>query len=504
MSETINIFWPGDYRDMPNQTALPMLTEATVQLEKSLDRLGRKYRRVEGFMTKPHEAIEKLGQLDGPIIGLYTHWVYGPHTVDGVIGRDNPLLMVSNFSGKWPGLVGLLNTGACLAAEGRKTSRLWTDATDWSKDEAFLERLEEWCEKGALSYDTASIRPAPPISEPAAKIAEGVHAEMKRRRPIALMLGDTSMGMTNGYFGARLLHRLGFAEHKVDQAWIIDYGKRVSDKRIDDALAFVNAKGIEFHYGVAGAEDFDANSTREQLRDYLAVLDLVDEFKADCVGWQYQLGLIKLRPPSDFAEGLLNSTCRPEGNGDTIVDSTEADQGNLLPMEMMKRLLKAKGLHQSVAFHDVRWGGQHDGRFLWLLLNSGSAGAYAFSHDPDSLKGVHSWRQTAQYFPVPGGTFTGASLAGKITWSRAWLDDGEPVMDIGKGEVVELPKEKLAEWWNGSNPEWPIMTADLGIGRDTLMAHYMSNHVAVSYGDILEEMAALSKLCGYRVRYLAD
>jgi hypothetical protein len=34
---------------------------------------------------------------------------------------------------------------------------------------------------------------------------------MTRRRPIALMLGDTSMGMTNGYFGARLLHKLGFA-----------------------------------------------------------------------------------------------------------------------------------------------------------------------------------------------------------------------------------------------------------------------------------------------------
>ena len=48
------------------------------------------------------------------------------------------------------------------------------------------------------------------------------------------------------------------------------------------------------------------------------------------------------------------------------------------------------------------------------------------------------------------------------------------------------------------------MIADLGIGRDTLMAHYMSNHVAVAYGDIFEEMAELSRLCGYRVRHLAD
>ena len=504
MSDTINIFWPGDYRAMPNQTALPMLEAATAELEKSLSRLGRKHRRVGGFMTKPSEAIDALGPLDGPIVGLYTHWVYGPHTVDGVIGHDHPLLMVSNFSGKWPGLVGLLNTGACLAAEGRKASRLWTDATEWSDDQPFLDRLAEWCETGRVDYDASAVRAAPRASAAAAALAGKVHEEIRRRRPIALMLGDTSMGMTNGYFGARLVHRLGFAEHKVDQAWIIDYGKRIADKRLDDALKFVNAKGVTFHYGGAGAEDFDAAATREQLRDYLAVLDLVEEFRADCVGWQYQLGLIKLRPPSDFAEGLLNSTCRPESNGDTIVDSTEADQGNLLPMEMMKRLLKAKGLHQSVAFHDVRWGGEHDGRFLWLLNNSGSAGAYAFSHDPDTLEGVHSFRQPQQYFPVPGGTFAGASLGGPVTWARAWLDDGAPVMDIGRGEAVELPAAKLREWWDGTTPQWPIMIADLGIGRDTLMAHYMSNHVAVAYGDIFEEMAELSRLLGYRVRHLAD
>ena len=504
MSDTINIFWPGDYRDMPNQTALPMLEEANAQLERSLDRLGRKHRRVGGFLTRPHEAIETLANLDGPLIGLYTHWVYGPHTVDGVIGNDNPLLMVSNFSGLWPGLVGLLNTSACLAAEGRRASRIWTDSQSWTDDRAFMERLETWCDTGTVDYDRGSIRTAPQASPAAAGIARAVHDEMSRRRPIALMLGDTSMGMTNGYFGPRLLHKLGFTEHKVDQAWIIDYGEQVSDRRIEEALAFVNDKGIVFHYGENGADDFDADATREQLRDYLAILDLVKEFKADCVGWQYQLGLIKRRPPSDFAEGLLNSACRPESNGDTIADATEADQGNLLPMEMMKRLLKAKGLHQSVAFHDVRWGGEHDGRFLWVLLNSGSAGAYAFSHDPDTLAGVHSYRQTQQYFPVPGGTFTGVSLPGAVSWARAWLDNGEPVMDVGRGAVVDLPEDKLTAWWNGTNPDWPIMVADLGIGRDTLMAHYMSNHVAVAYGDILEEMAELSSLCGYRVRHLAD
>jgi L-fucose isomerase-like protein len=46
------------------------------------------------------------------------------------------------------------------------------------------------------------------------------------------------------------------------------------------------------------------------------------------------------------------------------------------------------------------------------------------------------------------------------------------------------------------------MAADLGIGRDTLMAHYLSNHIAVAYGDVFEEMVALSEQMGFKVRVL--
>src|SRR5262249_3940806 len=252
----------------------------------------------------------------------------------------------------------------------------------------------------------------------------------------------------------------GFTEHKVDQAWILDRGKRIEQKRIDAAFAFVKEKGVTFHWkeqapggSVSDNQDFDGRATKEQLRDYLAVLDMVGEFKADCLGWQYQLGLIPLRPPSDFAEGLFNSACRPESNGDTIACATEADQGNVVPMEMMKRLLKAKGLHQAVMFHDVRWGTLHEGQFLWVLLNSGSCGAYAFNHDPDSLRGAHSYRQPALYFPTPGGTFAGESLPGAMTWARAYIRNGVLWMDIGKGEVVKLPPDVRDSWWEGTTRE---------------------------------------------------
>jgi L-fucose isomerase-like protein len=500
MSQRIWVFWPGDARQKPNELALPNVEAATRNLEAALRKLGKQPVRVEGFLSKPHEAIEKLGPIDEPMIGVFAHWVYGPHTTEGVVGKDNPLLLASNFSGRWPGLVGLLNTAACLESLGRPCSRIWSDADDLTADPAYMSRLEEWCSSGRIRYDQREIAHGAPVSAEALARARRVLTELRARRPLLLMLGDTSMGMINGYFGPRLLAEVGFSEHKIDQAWIIDRGRGISDQRIDDALAFVRARGLELHFG----GDFDERATREQLRDYLAVLDMIGEYRADCAGWQYQLGLIPLRPPSDLAEGLLNSACRPESNGDTIACATEADQGNALPMEMLKRLLKDKGLHQAVMFHDVRWGGEHDGRFLWVLLNSGSCGAFAFNHDPDSLKGAHSYRQPALYFPTPGGTLAGESLPGPITWARAYIQGGALWMDVGKGEVVKLPAEKRDAWWEGTTREWPFMAADLGLSRDGLMAHYLSNHVAVAYGDVFGEMVALSRELGFRVRILGE
>jgi L-fucose isomerase-like protein len=368
-----------------------------------------------------------------------------------------------------------------------------------------MERLDEWCSSGRIAYPANELRAAGAISPDSIAVAAKVEKGIRERRVLALMLGDTSMGMINGYFGPRLLYPIGFAEHKVDQAWLIDRTQSIGDSRVDEAFRFIEDRGVTFHWQEQDASDFTAAATREQIRGYLAVLDLIAEFKADCIGWQYQLGLLNLLPPSDFAEGLLNSHARPEGNGHVIITSTEADQGNLVPMELMKRLLEAKGLPGAVMFHDVRWGARYDGRFLWVLLNSGSCGAYAFNHDVTSLKGVHSFRQPAGYFPVPGGTFAGVSLPGAITWARSWIDrTGQLVMDLGRGESVSLPEDLREEWWRGTTRQWPFMAADLGCSMETIMAHYMSNHIAVAYGDIFGEMVALSQSLGFRVRIVTS
>ena len=235
MSKKVAVFWPGDYRAKPNEWALPQSRETTEQLVAALKKLGRSPYVVEGYLTRPDEAIAKLGPIDDPMVGVFVHWTYAPHTVDGVVGKDNPLLLASNFSGTWPGLVALLNTGASLESVGRAASRVWTDAPDWTADARFMERLDEWCSTGRIGYDTSELHDA------GAGRARGRRdrrrrssTQIRRKRVLALMLGDTSMGMINGYFGPRLLYPIGFSEHKVDQAWLIEriaVGQRRAGRR---------------------------------------------------------------------------------------------------------------------------------------------------------------------------------------------------------------------------------------------------------------------------------
>ena len=77
-------------------------------------------------------------------------------------------------------------------------------------------------------------------------------------------------------------------------------------------------------------------------------------------------------------------------------------------------------------------------------------------------------------------------------------------MDLGRGESVALPDEVREAWWRGTTRQWPFIAADLSCSMETIMAHYMSNHIAVAYGDIFEELVALGQLLGIKVRVLSS
>ena len=178
------LFLPGDYRALPNELARPNVETFVAALTGALRHLGHEPVLLDRFLTTPADAIDALSGIDDPLIGVYAHWVYGPHTTDGVVGSDNPLLLASNFDGTWPGLVGLLNTGACLTSLGRRHSRLWSAEPDLTTDEWFMASLDGWVRTGALEHDAGCIRTAPaPAASSGGRRRPRRHAARDGRSP---------------------------------------------------------------------------------------------------------------------------------------------------------------------------------------------------------------------------------------------------------------------------------------------------------------------------------
>ena len=193
-------------------------------------------------------------------------------------------------------------------------------------------------------------------------------------------------------------------------------------------------------------------------------------------------------PASDLVEGLLNNVDRPpvlsrDGkrvlyDGKALPDFNEVDEGVAVDLLVTNRVWTAMGLDPASTLHDVRWGDDWEGQFVWVLEISGSVPA---SHLGGYDK-AYSMRQQYYFFPLGGGTLSGVSRPGEIIWSRVFIMDGVLHADLGRGTCIEMPEAEVRRRLNATNPEWPIMNAILhGVSRDQLMARHKANHLNVVY-----------------------
>jgi L-fucose isomerase, C-terminal domain len=137
------------------------------------------------------------------------------------------------------------------------------------------------------------------------------------------------------------------------------------------------------------------------------------------------------------------------------------------------------GLDPATTLHDVRWGEEYEGQFVWVFEISGSVPP---SHLIDGYEGAVGWRQNPVYFPLGGSTIKGISRPGEIVWSRVYIELGALHLDIGRASVVELPAAETERRWQATNPEWPIMHAVLhSVDRNQFMGRHKANHVNVAY-----------------------
>jgi hypothetical protein len=506
MEKTVYLITSGDLRIDANRICWPAQLELEQLLSQRVTEFGYQLRRAfpvndddgHGFISSQRQGMDVFLDIPphSPLIFATAAWQYSHHVLPGLRSHRGPILTVANWSGQWPGLVGLLNLNGSLTKAGVAFSTLWSERLD---DSFFLNGLSEWLANGVLVHNTSHVRTFDPatVSSPLFAAAERLTAELQRRKAILGVFDEGCMGMYNAILDDELLNPMGIYKERLSQSALVARMRTVSPEEAEGVFAWLLKAGLAFQFG----ENPETALTREQVLEqccmYVAAVRIADEFGCDAIGIQYQQGLKDMVPASDLVEGLLNNPNRPPVygqagellyGGEALPHFNEVDECAGVDALITSRVWRALGLDPSTTLHDLRWGEDYslNGRnvFVWVLQISGAAPA---SHLRGGYKGASSERQPAMYFPLGGGTLKGVGKPGEIVWSRVFQQNGALHVDIGTGTVVELPEEETQRRWSLTTSQWPLIHTVLhGVSRDALMARHAANHISIAYAPDLQ------------------
>jgi hypothetical protein len=446
--------------------------------------------RGHGFIDSQRLGIDVFRDVppEAPLIVAEAVWQYSHHVLAGLTTHRGPILTVANWSGQWPGLVGLLNLNASLTKAGVAYSTLWSESFT---DRFFQDGLRQWLTSGRVTHDTSHVRDFDRVKIPAADERTGREwaRDFRKRKAILGVFDEGCMGMFNAIVPDDLLHATGCFKERLSQSTLFADMQKVADADARAVFAWLQRRGLRMKTGTDEATELTESQLLGQCRMYIAALRLADEFGCDAIGIQYQQGLRDLAPASDLAEGMLNNRDRPpvrsaDGKrvlfpGDALPHFNEVDECAGLDGLVTYRLWRALGFAPENTLHDLRWGAPWRGEFVWVLLISGAAPP---AHFIGGWRGASSERQPPVYFRLGGGTLKGISKTGHIVWSRVFVAGGRLHCDIGTAHVLALPEKETNRRWRETTPQWPIMHAVFnGITRDQMMARHQSNHIQVVY-----------------------
>jgi hypothetical protein len=521
----------GDLRQSANQVCWPAQRDMEEKLTAAFAQKGCKLIRAHAYSEKDKHGFissQRMGMdvfmkihPEARLVFATAAWQYSHHVLPGLRSHLGPILTAANWSGQWPGLVGLLNLNGSLVKAGKPFSSIWSkDFTDVY----FQNALDEWLRTGKITHDLSHVHPLDTGKLPveSAKLGAQLAADLKHRKAIMGIFDEGCMGMYNAIIDDELLNPAGVFKERLSQSALVAKMRTVSDDEAHAVFNWLVAKGVKFAFGKDSASELTLEQVLGQCRMYIAAIRIAHEFGCDAVGIQYQQGLKDMAPASDLAEGMLNNADRPpvfaEGTkeelyaGGPLVHFNEVDECAGVDALITNKCWKALGLDPSTTLHDVRWGEHYEGNgiddFVWLLQISGAAPA---NHFGGGYSGATSERQPAMYFPLGGGSLKGIGKPGEIVWSRVFVEGGALHADIGRGTVVSLPAGETERRWRETTVQWPIVHTILhGVSQNQMMARHRANHVNVAYAPsaevadkalaakaaMLAELGVLVHLCG--------
>ena len=378
------------------------------------------------------------------------------------VGRDKPILCLSNNSGKYPGNVGLLATDGALRQAGVRTHRIVGDMDD---------------------------------PETQAKVLDWVRASQSYtaiQNEVYGMYGGHSMGMETGYFHlVPIVKAFGTTVRQIDQLWLAKKMEEIDKKDVEKGFKwFEDLLGDRVKYD---GKMLTPDSLKTQIRLYLAMRMVNEEKGFDFCGLKGQRELTEYVCLGDVAEMLMNDPYDWNGPKEPTVCATEADSLAAVTMQLLKYI--SGGL--PTLFMDVRL--YHPDKDLWDFCNSGNHASWYASRSMDpkeNFKKVTFHPALEFYFKAGGASVEFDAAPGEITFARLGVWDDEPYMVIVLGEAVDLPPEERKSINEETNPTWPHVHARLHCTFDEFINVFPCNHILGVVGNQVRPLVYLCEIAG--------
>src|SRR5258708_11399712 len=159
-----------------------------------------------GFIDSQKMGMEVFRKLDpnAPLIVAECVWQYSHHLLHGLLTHRGPILTVANWSGTWPGLVGMLNLNGSMTKAGIAYSTLWSE--DFT-DTFFTEGLRAWLTSGSVTHDQSHVRDFSLLKLPGEdeQIAQNIATRFRTQKAIMGVFDEGCMGMFNAIIPDELL-----------------------------------------------------------------------------------------------------------------------------------------------------------------------------------------------------------------------------------------------------------------------------------------------------------
>lgn len=250
--QCVALFASGDLRQSANQTYWPAQAQMEEKLAAALAQYGWSVQRAHaydearghGFLASQREGMDAFAGIDPhqPVIIAEAVWQYSHHVLPGLSSHRGPILTVANWSGEWPGLVGMLNLNGSLVKAGVSFSTLWSE--DFT-DAYFLDRLEAWLTTGTCSHDASHVQAWNGSNLPGDldALADRIADDLRTNKTILGIFDEGCMGMYNAIIPDELLMPMGVFKERLSQSALYHATKQIDDATVHATLDWLKAKG---------------------------------------------------------------------------------------------------------------------------------------------------------------------------------------------------------------------------------------------------------------------